>query len=80
MQQNKEGIVVNSPIYKIHGAERREKKNELAKAKSFVKHFWFCEGVCRDHGGGMENEQCNKVLNEFREKIERLETELAEKA
>ena len=68
---------MNNQIYKISGQERRLEKKRLSQLKYFVKMFWFNENIDRVYGGGMEEENCLKLLQEKQKEIDELEKELS---
>lgn len=57
MHNNPNNAIVNRPIYKIHGLERREKKKKLSSLKSLVRNFWHSHQMDKDMAfvyGGQE--------------------------
>jgi len=67
---------MNEPIYLISGKERRIVKKELSNLKQFVKMFWFYEDIDRVYGGGMKDENCQKILDQKNIEIKVLEDKL----
>jgi len=55
----------DQPIFVISGKERRTVKKELSDLKQFVKMFWYFEDIDRVYGGGMEDEDCKKMREEY---------------
>jgi len=70
---------MNEPIFVISGDERRQEKKRLAELKQFVKMFWYFEDIDRVYGGGLEDEKCEKLLEQKNKEIKVLEEKLAEK-
>ena len=68
---------MNEPIFVISGKERRKEKHRLAELKLFVKMFWFYEDIDRVYGSGMEDEDCQVVIDITNEQIKELEKQLA---
>jgi hypothetical protein len=64
--------------YKISGKLRRDKKKELSLLKHALKNFWFHEDIDRVMGGGHEDSNCQKIINELEEKITQIEQLLRE--
>jgi len=69
----------SAPVYIISGDERRKVKKEYSEMKRFLKMFWFYEDVDRVYGGGMSDEEANKMLTEIEAKAKVLEEKLKEK-
>ena len=67
--------------FKVHGKERREKKKELHKIKSFVKNFWHYHQLDNDmtsfYGGKdtfpMSDEDAQKMFSKKKKEIEKME-------
>lgn len=87
MQNNPNNSIVNRPIYKISGLDRRAKKKELSLLKSFVKNFWHCHQLDKDmtsfYGGKegypMSDEKATMRIEKAKKEMEEMELILSEK-
>ena len=66
-------------MFVISGTERRQEKKKLAELKQFVKMFWYFEDIDRVYGGGLEDVECQKLLDQKNLEIKDLEIKLSEK-
>ena len=66
-------------MFVISGTERRQEKKKLAELKQFVKMFWYFEDIDRVYGGGLEDVECQKLLDQKNTEIKDLEIKLSEK-
>ena len=60
----------------INGKVRREYKKKLSEIKHFVKMFWYFEDIDRVMGGGLSDDDCDKILRINKTKIKLMENEL----
>jgi hypothetical protein len=67
---------MNDSKFLISGMERRELKRQLYMKQRFVKMFWHFEDVERVYGGGMDDDECEKMLTEKKKEIVELEDKL----
>ncbi len=70
----------NMAQFKISGQKRREKKKELAELKFSLKNFWYFEDIDRVMGGGVDDNTCQKILDDLEKQISVLEELLSEPA
>lgn len=63
--------------YLISGNQRRQIKAELSELKRFVNNFWHYEDIDRIHGGGMDDATCYKIIQNYKDRIDHLESELS---
>ena len=71
-------------MFVISGTERRQEKKKLAELKQFVKMFCqpgyrYFEDIDRVYGGGLEDVECQKLLDQKNTEIKDLEIKLSEK-
>lgn len=84
---NPNNAIVNRPIYKIHGFERRAKKKELSYLKSLVNNFWHCHQMDKDmtsiYGGKdgypMDDEKATIMFEKYKKEMEAMQLILDEK-
>lgn len=76
---------MNQPKYKIHGAERRAVKGELADLKCCLKSFWYDhtmdKDMCSFYGGEerlMSDIEAQKRYEEIEAEIKEVEASLKE--
>jgi hypothetical protein len=77
--------IMNEPIYKIHGIERRQVKKELGKLKRYVKNFWYYHQLDKDMNSfygdkkdyPMTDEEAQKRLDKAKKQIDALEQKLS---
>ncbi len=87
MQNNPNNSLMNPPIYKISGLDRRAKKKELSLLKSYVRNFWYCHQLDKDmtsfYGGSngypMSDEEATKRFEKSKKEMEQMELILSEK-
>lgn len=78
-------IIMNEPIYKIHGIKRRQLKKELGVLKRYVKNFWYYHQLDKDmtsfYGGKegfpMSDDEAQKRVNKAEKQIQELENRLS---
>lgn len=78
MQINKKGQIINAPIYRIYGDERRSLKKKYAALKNQLKMFWLMEDMNRVYGYGMTDAEAEYKLHELKTTIAQMEATLKE--
>lgn len=67
----------NDSKYLISGYKRKQMKKYLSESKRFLDNFWYFENLERDHGGGMDDATCYKIIQNYKDRIAHLESELS---
>lgn len=67
----------NNSKYLISGKQRKKMKKDLSELKRLLDTFWYFENLERDHGGGMDDATCYKIIQNYKDRIAHLESELS---
>lgn len=67
----------NDSKYLISGYRRKQMKRHLSDSKRFLDSFWYFENIQRDYGGGMDDATCYEIIQDYKDRIAHLESELS---